>query len=193
MLENAMAITIDCARPFGDDELRELSRRNPGYQFERRHDGRLSVTPTSSKAGYRSGEVFRQLAEWNRPTEAGLAFDSSTGFRMPDGSVLSPDAAWIARKRWQVLSAEEQDSFAPLCPDAVFEVRSKSDAVEELRAKMQAYVANGALLGVLVDPYERFVEVWRSNGQTDRFVEQDRVAPGSPLAGFILETDRLYE
>lgn len=187
-----MAITINHGHPIDDDELLELSRRNPGYQFELRSDGRLTVTPTGSKSGYRSGEVFRQLAEWNQATRSGIVFDSSTGFRMRDGSVLSPDAAWVARERWQELSHEEQESFAPLCPDAVFEVRSKSDTYEELRAKMQAYIANGAMLAILIDPYDRFVELWRANGRV-RFATELRIALGSPLNGFVLEAEPLYQ
>lgn len=188
-----MAITINHTRPIDDEELLELSRRNPGYQLERSRDGQLIVTTTGVKSGYRSGEVFRQLAEWNRQTETGIAFDSSTGFCMPDGSVLSPDAAWLERTRWQARSSEEQEAFAPLCPDVVFEVRSKGNTADELQEKMRAYIASGAVLGILIDPYDRFVELWRANAEPIRIADQRRIAAGSPLDNFTLETERLYE
>ena len=88
-----MAVTLNQIKPVTDAELLELSRRNPGYQIERRRDRALIVTPTGGKSGYRSGEVFRQLAEWCRRQANGVVFDSSTGFHLADGSVLSPDAS----------------------------------------------------------------------------------------------------
>jgi len=186
-----MAITIKQTRPISDAELLELSRRNPGYQIERQRDGGLTVTPTGSKSGYRSGELFRQLAQWSREGGAGPAFDSNTGFRLPDGSVLSPDASWLRRERWEALSDEEQEMFAPLCPDAVFEVRSQSDSIEELHAKMRAYLQNGAQIAVLIEPYERFVDLWRSGGEPERIVA-GQIAFDPHLPGFVLQLDSIY-
>lgn len=186
-----MAITINQLRPITDAELLGLSRRNPGYQFERQRDGGLTVTPTGSKSGYRSGEVFRQLAQWSHASAAGPAFDASTGFHLPDGSVLSPDAAWVSRERWDALSPDDQEAFAPLCPNAVFEIRSPSNTIDELRAKMRSYVDNGAEVAVLVDPYDRFVEIWRPRCEPDRRGET-RIAFDLPLAGFVLETETIY-
>ena len=187
-----MAITINQSKPVSDADLLELSRRNPGYQFERQRDGALTVTPTGSKPGYRSGEVFGQLRHWSRANEAGPVFDSSTGFLLPDGSVLSPDASWVRRERWDALGAKDQESFAPLCPDAVFEIRSKSDRLEELRAKMRAYLENGAGIAVLVDPFDRFVEAWRPRREPDRFADETvELAP--ELRGFFLENRSIYD
>ena len=78
-----------------------------------------------------------------------VAFDSSTGFRLPDGALLSPDASWVRRDRWQALTPQDRRGFAPLCPDVVFEVRSESDALQDLRKKMLSYIANGTQLGRL--------------------------------------------
>lgn len=163
-----MSVTIRHPKPPSDAELRDLSARNPGYQLERARDGRLVVTPTGGKSGVRSGEVYGQLREWNRRTGGGIAFDSSTGFHLNDGSVLSPDASWVRQDRWEALNPREQESFPPLCPDAIFEIRSRSDNIEALRAKMLAYVENGAHLGVLFDPYDGFVELYRPNRAPER-------------------------
>jgi len=185
-----MAVTIRQARPLTDGELLDLSQRNPGYQMERARDGRLIVTPTGGRSGARSAEVLAQLHHWNRRLDLGVAFDSSTGFSLPDGSILSPDAAWIDAERWNSLSRQEQEAYPPLCPDAVFEVRSKTDAVEYLRAKMQAYIENGARLGVLVDPYDRFVEVYRPDRTPER-VDAAQVALDPELPGLTLDVSRL--
>jgi alanine-glyoxylate transaminase/serine-glyoxylate transaminase/serine-pyruvate transaminase len=95
-----MAIELDLLRPVTDEELLRLSERNPGYQFERTADGRLVVSPTGSKSGWRSLKVAYQLERWNERTGLGVVFDSSAGFHLPDGSLLSPDASWVARERW---------------------------------------------------------------------------------------------
>ncbi len=104
-----VAVVIDLLRVPTDEELLELSERNPGYQFERTADGRLVVSPTGMESGRRSGEVFRQLSMWNHRLRAGVVFDSSTGFRLPDGSLLSPDASWARRERWEAIPREERE------------------------------------------------------------------------------------
>jgi Uma2 family endonuclease len=185
-----MSVTIRQLKPISDDELRDLSERNPGYQLERARDGRLVVTPTGGRSGARSSELNGQLREWNLRSGRGATFDSSTGFHLTDGSVLSPDASWVRRDRWDRLSPRQQETFPPLCPDAVFEVRSQSDAIADVPAKMRAYIENGALLGVLLDLYDRFVELYRPNQSPER-VDGLRVALDPELPGFVLDISGL--
>ncbi|MDR7521910.1 MAG: Uma2 family endonuclease [Armatimonadota bacterium] len=187
-----MSVSLKMKAPPTDEELRELSDRNPGYQFERSAAGELIVTPTGSKAGRRELLLGVQLARWAEADGRGLAFGPSAGFRLPDGSVLSPDASWVRRDRWDSLEAGAQEGFAPLCPDAVFECASRSDELPGLRAKLQVYLANGARLAVLVDPYRRAVEIFEP-GRTPRVVEQARsVAFPSVLSGFVLDLEPIF-
>ncbi len=187
-----MAITLKHTRPVTDEEIRELSRQNPGYQFERSAKGELIVTPTGSESGRRSAELTYQLQAWNRQQGNGVVFDSSAGFRMADGALLSPDASWVRRERWDALSAEQREGFAPVCPDAVFEVRSPTDATSELRAKMRVYVANGAQVAVLVDPYGRSVEVYRPGQDPQVFQDSAPVALNPELPGFVLDLSPVF-
>jgi Uma2 family endonuclease len=187
-----VAVRIDLAHRVTDEELMTLSARNPGYQFERTAEGRLVVSPTGAEGGRRSGAVFYQLQHWNATAGLGVSFDSSTGFNLPDGSCRSPDASWVRRERWAALSSEQRRGFAPLCPDAVFEVRSASDTPAELRAKMEAYLANGARLGVLVDPESRSVEVYRPGGGVEHHAGQRPVALDPELPGFALDLDPVW-
>jgi Uma2 family endonuclease len=189
----AMAIELDLLHPVTDEELRLLSERNPGYQFERSADGRLVVSPTGMEGGRRSGEVIGQLRDWNRRAGLGVVFDSSTGFHLPDGSLLSPDASWIRRERWERLSPEEREGFGSFCPDAVFEIRSSSQTPQELREKMQTYLRNGARIGVLIDPYTRTVEVYRPGQKPERHEDPERVALDPELPGFVLELGPVFE
>ncbi len=188
-----MAVRIRLVRTPTDEELLELSDRNPGYQFERTADGRLVVSPTGGLGGRRSGEVFRQLSTWNHQLRAGVVFDSSTGFRLPDGSVVSPDASWVTRERWEALTPEEREGFLPLAPDVAFEVRSRHQIGEELGEKVQAYLRNGTRVAVLIDPYTRTVEVYRQGRAVEVHESPERVALDPELAGFALEVAPVFE
>jgi Uma2 family endonuclease len=174
-----------------EEELRRLSEANPGYQFERLGDGRVLVSSTGGESGRRSAELLRQLAEWNRKEGRGVVLDASTGFRLPDGSVLSPDAAFVPRQAWEALTLEEREGFLPLAPLAAFEVRSLSQAPGELREKMGLYLANGVRLGVLIDPYARRVEVYRPEG-VQVWEEPEKVPLDPELPGFLLELPPLW-
>ncbi len=186
-----MAVQIDLLHRVTDDELLALSVRNPGYQIERTPDGRLAVSPTRTEGGHRSMEVAGQLYAWNRGSKLGITFDSSTGFNLPDGSCRSPDASWVRRDRWTALSADQRKGFAPLCPDAVFEVRSESDGLAELEAKMTAYMDNGARIGVLVDPLRRSASVYRPGSEVE--IHTGNVPLGPELPGFVLELGPVFD
>lgn len=188
-----MAVQIELLHRVTDEELLALSDRNPGYQIERAADGRLVVSPTSSRGGRKSGEVFFQLGAWNRRTGSGVVFDSSTGFTLPDGSCRSPDASWVQRERWAALTEEQQDSYAPICPDAVFEVRSGSDSLAELQAKMEMYITNGARVGVLIDPKSRAALVYRPGASVEHHQHADKVPLDPELPGFVLELRSVFE
>ena len=136
-------------------------------------DGRLiAMTPTGSETGSRNGELFFQLKLFASRAGGWKAFDSSTGFRLPDGSVFSPDASLIRLDRWQALSPDERCGFAPLCPDLVVELASPGDetprGLTALRSKMTAYQINGARLGWLLIPQEQAVEVFPAFGIPQR-------------------------
>ncbi len=187
-----MAISLKMAAPPSDDEILELSNRNPGYQFERSAAGELIVTPNSGESGRRDAVVVMQLGRWAEVQGGGVVFGSSTGFRLPDGSLLSPDAAWLPKERWMALTPEQRDSFGPLCPDAVFEILSKSDSQRALRAKMQAYLANGARLAVLIDPHHRAVEVSVPRREVEVFASLKSLPLDPVLPGFVLELEPIF-
>jgi Uma2 family endonuclease len=186
-----MAISLRLAAPPDDHDILELSRRNPGFQFERSAAGELIVTPTSGEAGRRGAALTLQLGRWAEQA-GGVVFGPSTGFRLPDGSLLSPDASWMPQERWAALTPEQQDSFAPLCPDAVFEIASKSDSLERLRVKMRAYLANGARLAVLIDPQRRAVEVYLPDRDVQIIDDPRSVPLDVVLPGFVLDPAPIF-
>ena len=147
-------------------------------------DGRvIAMTPTGSETGARNSELLFQLKLYTNRVGGWKVFDSSSGFRLPDGSVVSPDASLVALDRWQALSTAERRSFAPLCPDLVVELASPGDegprGVSALRQKMASYQANGARLGWLLLPHQQAVEVWPASGAPQR-LEQIDVLEATP-------------
>ena len=161
-------------------------------------DGRvIAMTPTGSETGSRNGELCFQLKLYAKRAGGWKAFDSSTGFRLPDGSVFSPDASLIRLDRWQALSAAERRRFAPLCPDLVVELASPSDegprGVSALRAKMAAYQANGARLGWLLLPHEQAVEVWSASDSPQRLEQLQVLEATSDFPGLSLQLAEIWE
>ncbi|HZO92745.1 MAG TPA: Uma2 family endonuclease [Candidatus Baltobacteraceae bacterium] len=135
-----------------DDELRRLSRLNPEYGFERSASGKVVVSPPAgNESSRRTALLCLQVEEWNAAGPRGHTFESSAGFTMPDGSVLSPDVSWIARSRYEELSPDERDGFGRICPDLVIEVQSPSDSKKRLIEKLRAFRRFGARVALLFD------------------------------------------
>ena len=170
------------------EQFERVCQVNPEAVLELTAEGHLIVmTPTGGETSSRNGQLLYQLQVFCRRHKGWRLFDSSGGFRLPDGSVLSPDAALVLEERWQTLSPEQRRSFPPLCPDLVIELASPSDegprGITALRHKMDRYQANGARLSWLLLPQERAVEIWRGGqqGMAERLENASRV-DGSELA-----------
>ncbi len=174
-------------------QFADLCAANPNAVLELAADGRLiEMTPAGGDTGRRNSRLVFQLEVWARSQPGWCVFDSSTGFLLPDGSVLSPDGSAVRLERWQALSSAERQGFPPLCPDLVVELASPSDRLPELRRKMAAYQANGARLGWLVRPETRCVEVWQANGEPQQ-LEGLAVLDGAPeLPGLRLDLAELW-
>lgn len=152
----------------------------------------IIMPPTFSDTGNRNIKVSQQLANWADRDSTGEVFDSSTGFTLPNGAVRSPDASWIRRNRWNALTDEEKASFAPICPDFVVELRSASDALATLQAKLQEYINNGAVLGFLIDRKNRTCYIYRPD-QPPEVLEHPEVVSGDPeLPGFNLQLTKIW-
>src|SRR5437773_2849280 len=101
------------------------------------------MPPAGSEGSSWNFDITGQLAVWAKRDKTGIGFDSSGGFTLPNGTVRSPDAAWVRRERWEALSKEDRRKFAPVCPDFVIELRSTRNPLRELESKMEEYIANG--------------------------------------------------
>ena len=174
-----------------------LCAENREAVLELAADGRvLAMTPTGSETGGRNSELAFQLQRFARSGSIWKAFDSSSGFRLPDGSVLSPDGSLVQINRWQALTPEQRRGFAPLCPDLVVELASPSDegprALTALRSKMAAYQANGARLGWLLIPHKQVVEVWPISGDPKSFNGIEVLEAGPEFPGLQLQLAEIW-
>ena len=186
-------ITIPQIFKVTHEQFQQIAAVNRDLRLERTATGELIVMPpTGSETGNRNLDISGQLWLWNRQTKLGIAFDSSSGFKLPNGADRSPDASWVKLERWQTLTPKEQEGFAPLCPDFVVELRSKSDNMEPLREKMREYIANGARLGWLIDRKNQKVEIYRQNQDVEILNNPRTLSGGDVLPGFVLDLTDIW-
>ena len=134
MLSSPLFLQFPSSMKMTDEQFYEFCQENRNLRIERNQYGEISIMPpTSSETGNRNFNVALQLGNWSEKDGTGICFDSSTGFKLSTGAERSPDASWMKLERWNLLSEEEQQGFAPICPDFVIELRSKSDTLKPLQ------------------------------------------------------------
>ena len=182
-------ITLKGLERMTDDEFFHFCQQNRDLRIERTCNGEvILMSPTGSKTGMRNSEINFQLKAWNKQHQRGIVFDSSTGFKLPSGAERSPDASWVSREKWEALSGEEQDKFAPVCPEFVIELKSPSDLLQTLQAKMEVWMRNGCQLAWLIHPELETVFIYRADGTRDELHGLGRRVSGEDvLPGFELE------
>ncbi len=177
-----------------DDQLFELCQLNRDWRIEYTAQGELIVMPpTGGETGSQNAEITFQVQLWTRSDQSGVAFDSSTGFKLPNGATRSPDAAWVRRARLAELTREQKQKFLPLCPDFAIELRSPTDNLQAAQDKMQEYLDNGAQLGWLIDPLTRRVHVYLPQRQPQILEAPHTVSADPLLPGFVLDLQKIWE
>jgi Uma2 family endonuclease len=170
-----------------DEQFYQLCIANPEQALELTAAGVLNVmSPVGGESGKREADLLVDLGIWNRQTRLGEVFSSSTIFKLPLGSQRSPDVAWVALSRWNALTDEERQKFPPLAPDFVVELRSRTDNLSELQAKMVEYRDNGVRLGLLINPQDRQVEIYRIGAEIEVMQSPTSVNCEDVLPGFEL-------
>jgi Uma2 family endonuclease len=177
-----------------DEQFEQLAAANRDLQLEVTAKGELIIMPpTGGETGNRNFDLSGQLWFWNRQNRLGKAFDSSTGFRLPNGATRSPDASWVKIERWDALTQAQKKKFLPLCPDFAVELVSESDELEDTQEKMQEYIANGLRLGWLINPKDKQVEIYRPNQKVEILQSPSTLQGEDVLPGFVLDLQPIFE
>ncbi|MEM8640103.1 MAG: Uma2 family endonuclease [Cyanobacteria bacterium P01_G01_bin.54] len=176
------------------EQFTALAAANRDLRLERTATGELVVNPpTGGETGNRNFSLITQFGNWCEANDLlGKGFDSSTGFELPNGANRSPDMSWLRQNRWDALTPEQHQGFIPLCPDFAVELRSKTDTLKDLRAKMAEYLENGAQLGWLIDPKNKRVEIYRPEQDVEVRENPSTISGETILPGFELNLERIW-
>ncbi|XWK86574.1 MAG: Uma2 family endonuclease [Phormidium sp.] len=194
MLSEQIVLRMPPQLQMTDEQFFEFCQINRDLQIERNKFGELLIMPpTGSDSGNREARIIQQLMNWADEDGTGIAFSSSAGFTLSTGAERSPDASWIKLERWNSLTPEQQQKFAPICPDFVVELRSPSDNLKPLQEKMEEYMKEpGVQLGWLIDRKNRKVYIYRPNQEVE-ILDNPATISGAPvLPGFILNLSKVW-
>jgi Uma2 family endonuclease len=176
------------------EQFNQIAIANRDLRLEQTVTGELIIMPpTGGNTGKRNSTLNARFVLWNEQTQLGEVFDSSTAFRLPNGAARSPDIAWVRRDRWDALTPAQQETFPPLCPDFVLELRSKTDSLSDLQAKMQEYLANGLQLGWLINIQGKTVEIYRAEQPMEQRDRPDTLDGEAVLSQFTLELGSIWD
>ncbi|MBC1236646.1 Uma2 family endonuclease [Nostoc sp. 2RC] len=188
-----LTLNLPANLQFTDEEFEQIIAVNQDLRLELTSHGELVIMPpTGGETGNRNFDLLGQLWFWNSKNNLGKAFDSSTGFKLPNGATRSPDASWIRREKWDALTPQQRKKFLPLCPDFAVELISETDDLEDTRTKMQEYLANGLQLGWLINPKDKQVEIYRSNQIPEVLQFPASLSGEDVLPGFILNLQIIF-
>lgn len=189
----ALTLNLDPILNLTSTQFYDLCAANPDLKLERNANGELIImSPTGGETGRRNIKIAQQLANWTDVDGTGIAFDSSTGFKLPNGADRSPDAAWIPLERWNALTPEQRRSFLPLCPDFVIELLSPTDSWQKGQRKMEEYQENGCRLGWLIDPERRRVAIYRQNRPVEILESPSSLSGEDVLPEFALNLQLIW-
>ena len=191
------AITLQIPRRidvFSDDELYDFCAANPELRIERDENGQIIIMPpTGLESSFINNELQTETSIWNRQAKAGRVSDSNGGYTLPDTSMRAPDVGWVSKERLATVTAEQLKKFAPVTPDFVIEVRSESDSLTELKAKMVKWLANNVRLAWLVDSKEQTTTIYRPNRDPEEVPFDQTLSGEDVLVGFTLNVKAILE
>jgi len=192
--ESLLKLHLRPAVELTDDQFLALCSINGDLRLERTAEGDLIVMPpTGFTTGTRNSELSRQVGNWAKADGRGLAVGCSTGFKLPNGADRSPDEGWVLRTRLAELTNEQKERFLPLAPDFVIELKSPTDLLKDLHAKMEEYRDCGVRLGWLIDPEKRQVQIYRPGSEVETLENPLEVSGEPELPGFVLDLREIWE
>ena len=192
MVPNRLVLDFSAVK-ITHDQFLQLCADNRELRMELSATKELIVMPPGGlETGRQETELARQVSNWSLQDGNGLAFGSNAGYTLPNGAVRAPDVSWIPLDRGESLGKDEQQRFGHTFPNFVIELRSPSDRLSDIQAKMVEYIQNGARLGWLVDPQLRQVHIYRPGQQVELLDAPESVSGESVLPGFVLDLTKIW-
>ncbi|MBD1813102.1 Uma2 family endonuclease [Microcoleus vaginatus DQ-U2] len=189
----AITLNLNSIIKLTSEQFYQLCEENPELKLERNANGELIVLPPTGGETGRSNSKFNlQIGLWNEQTQLGEAFDSSTGFTLPNKADRSPDASWVEKSRWEALTPQQREKFIPLCPDFAVEILSPTDSLKKTQEKMQEYMENGCRLGWLINRKKREVEIYRPGQDVEVLQSPLTLSGENVLPGFVLNLQKIW-
>ncbi len=174
-------------------DFEHLCASNPSLKLETDASGNLIVmSPTGSESGKRNLSLAFQIELWNRQSQLGITFDSSTGFKLSNGAVRSPDVSWIEITRWDSLTAKQKRGFAPIDPDFVIELMSPTDDLLVTQQKMTEYMNCDIKLGWLINPDEKQVEIYRQGQNKEILNNPSSLSGENVMSNLIVDLSNIF-
>jgi Uma2 family endonuclease len=187
-------VVLDSRQKLSDEAYWAFCQANPGLRVERSAEGEIIIVPPAGgESGYRTVEVGAELHNWAKRDGRGKAFGATVQFFLPDGSGLSPDAAWVSNESLKLLTREERKRFLRLTPQFVVEIRSPSDRLKDAMDKMDQWMANGVELAWLIDGDAKTVSVYRAGKPAEKLRGISKLAGEGPVKGFVLKLRPIWE
>lgn len=176
-----------------DEHFEKICSKNRDLKIEQTAEGELILMPPPlPDSGWRNNDLTTDVTNWNRVSKNGIVFDSSTYFTLPNGARRSPDVTWMRREKWDSLTEEQRKKVSRIIPDFVIELRSSTDSIKSLQAKMREYIENGVRLGWLIDPKTRKVHIYRANGEVEILQNPEKLSGEDVLVGFELNVQEIF-
>lgn len=191
-----LPVTIRPARPLTDEELIAFCEKYDSFAIESDADGSIRMmSPAFSQTSWQNQILAGRLLVWAEQSGTGIVFGPDLGVRFADGTMRSPDAAWVSRERWDGLrnAKGKRPAFLPFCPEFVAELRSASDRVSEVEAKMEFWIERGAQLAWLIDPVRKLAVIYRPGQTAQTLVQPEFLEGDGPIEGFRLAMREFWE
>lgn len=187
----ALILNLSPTIELTNEQFFQLCVNNRDLRLEQTAQGELIIMPpTGWKSGNRNSRLTQRLGNWADADGTGLAFDSSTGYILPNGAKRSPDASWVSRERLEALNPDPT-RFLPMAPDFAVELRSANDELKTVQQKVQEYINNGVRLGWLIDPQNQRVEIYRIGQNVEVLQSPTSLLGEDVLPGFVLELNQI--
>ena len=179
---------------FDEDQFFDFCQLNKDLKIEKLSTGEIIIMAlTGGETGINNSELTAEFVIWNRKMKQGKVFDSSTGFKLPNGSTYSPDAAWVINERWENLPKEQRKKFVPFAPDFLCELLSNTNQRSYVKSKMQEFIDNGSRLGWLIDPFEKVTYIYRPSVEVVEIPFDQPIYGGRVLDGLEVTMSDIME